>query len=265
MLAARPLVSVVVPVLEEANGIDALLDHLAELDDGALEVIVADGGSRDGTAERAERHPAAPRVLRTAAGRALQQNAGAAAAEGELLVFLHADSRLPGQALGSLRAALREPALLGGNFALRFDGRDAFSRALTAHYRLQRRLGIYYGDSTLWLRRSAWEALGGFAPLPIMEDYDLVRRLERAGRTACLPGPARTSSRRWLAAGAGRTFLVWVVIRWAWIAGVPAERLVGLYRTRTRSETRPARRSSGSRKAGLPLPRVESTKSETPS
>jgi rSAM/selenodomain-associated transferase 2 len=241
VLAARPLVSVVVPVLDEADGIDALLDHLAALDDGALEVIVVDGGSRDGTAGHAERHPSAPRVLRAGLpGRASQQNAGAAAARGELVVFLHADSRLPGSAIRSLRAALRDPGLLGGNFALRFDGRDPFSRALTVHYRIQRRFGVYYGDSTLWLRRSSWDALGGFAPLPIMEDYDLVRRLERAGRTACLPGPARTSSRRWLAAGVGRTFLVWVAIRWLWIAGVPAERLVALYRTRTRSDTRPA-------------------------
>jgi rSAM/selenodomain-associated transferase 2 len=241
VLAARPLVSVVVPVLDEAEGIDALLDHVAVLDDGALEVVVVDGGSRDGTADRAERHPSAPRVLRAAGpGRALQQNAGAAVAHGELLVFLHADSRLPPTALRSLRAAQRDPDLLGGNFALRFDGRDPFSGALTVHYAIQRRFGIYYGDSTIWLRRSAWDALGGFAALPVMEDYDLVRRLERAGRTTRLPGPARTSSRRWLAAGVGRTFLAWVVIRWLWVAGVPAERLVALYRTRTRSETRPA-------------------------
>jgi len=227
---ARPLVSVVVPVLDEAEGIDALLDHLAALDDGGLEVVICDGGSGDGTAARAERHPSRPRVLRTARGRAAQQNAGAAAARGELLVFLHADSRLPADALASLRAALRDPGLLGGNFALRFDGADAFSRMLTVVYAAQRRLGVYYGDSTLWLRRSAWERLGGFAPLEIMEDYDLVRRLERAGRTARLPGPARTSSRRWLAAGWARTLASWLVIRWLWIAGVPAERLAVLYR-----------------------------------
>jgi rSAM/selenodomain-associated transferase 2 len=220
---------VIVPVLDERDGIAAVLDHLAALP-GRFEVLVADGGSRDGTPELAAAHPSAPRVLRAGPGRARQQNAAAAAARGDALLFLHADSRLPRTAYASLRAALRDPACPGGNFALRFDGADAFSRALTAWYAVQRRLGVYYGDSSLWVRRGTWEALGGFRALPIMEDYDLVRRLERRGRTARLPGPAITSSRRWLAAGAPRTVLAWVVIRWLWIAGVPAERLDALYR-----------------------------------
>jgi len=229
VLAARPLVSVVVPVLDEAEGIGPLLDHLAALP-GELEVIVCDGGSADGTAERARAHPLAPRVLRTPPGRARQQNAGAAEARGDALVFLHADSRLPPGAYAALRAALRDPACPGGNFALAFEGEDGFSRFLTRWYAVQRRFGVYYGDSTLWLRRAAWDGLGGFEPVPIMEDYALVRRLERRGPTACLPGPARTSPRRWLAAGVLRTVATWVVIRWLWIAGVPAERLAALYR-----------------------------------
>ena len=95
---------------------------------------------------------------------------------------------------------------------------------------MQRRFGIYYGDSTLWLRRADFEGLGGFAALPVMEDHELVRRLERRGRTACLPGPASTSSRRWRALGWWRTALAWTLIRWAFIAGVPPARLAGLYR-----------------------------------
>jgi len=147
-----------------------------------------------------------------------------------VLVFLHADSRLPADAYRSLARALRDPACPGGNFALRFDGADRFSRGLTRWYALQRRLGVYYGDSTLWLRRAEWDALGGFADLPLMEDHELVRRLERRGRTACLPGPALTSPRRWRALGWRRTGLTWTVIRWAFVAGVPAERLAHLYR-----------------------------------
>jgi rSAM/selenodomain-associated transferase 2 len=220
---------VIVPVLDERDGIGAVLDHLAGLA-GTFEVLVADGGSRDGTPELAAAHPSAPRVLRAGPGRARQQNAAAAEAAGEALLFLHADSRLPPGAYASLRAALRDPACPGGNFALRFDGRDAFTRTLTAWYAAQRRLGVYYGDSSLWVRRGTWEALGGFRALPIMEDYDFVRRLERRGRTACLPGPAHTSSRRWRAAGVPRTVLAWVVIRWLWVAGVPSERLAALYR-----------------------------------
>jgi rSAM/selenodomain-associated transferase 2 len=225
----QPLISVVVPVLDEARALPGLLDHLAGLA-GRWEVVIADGGSRDGSTALARDHALASRVLAAPRGRARQQNAGAAAATGELLVFLHADSRLPAGAYASLTRALRDPACRGGNFALRFDGADRFSRGLTRWYALQRRLGIYYGDSTLWLRRAEFDALGGFADLAIMEDHDLARRLERRGRTACLPGPALTSPRRWRALGWWRTGLAWTLIRWAWIAGVPADRLARLYR-----------------------------------
>jgi rSAM/selenodomain-associated transferase 2 len=218
-----------VPILDEARALPALLDHLAALP-GRWEHVVSDGGSRDGSAALARAHALAPRVVAAPRGRARQQNAGAIAAGGEALVFLHADSRLPDDAYASLARALRDPACPGGNFALRFDGRDRFSRGLTRWYALQRRLGVYYGDSTLWLRRADWDALGGFADLPIMEDLELVRRLERRGRTACLPGPALTSSRRWRALGWWRTALAWTLIRWLWLAGVPAARLARLYR-----------------------------------
>lgn len=224
-----PLISVIVPALDEAGEIAALLDHLAGLE-GRWEVIVCDGGSSDATAALAADHPLAPRVLRGARGRSRQQNLGATAARGDALLFLHADSRLPAGAYRSLEAALAQPGCPGGNFALRFDGDDAFSWVLTAWYAVQRRFGTYYGDSSLWVRSDAWAALGGFRELPIMEDHDLVQRLERMGGTRCLPGPAITSSRRWRRLGVRRTLLSWVVIRLGWHLGVPPSRLAGLYR-----------------------------------
>jgi rSAM/selenodomain-associated transferase 2 len=227
--ARGPLVSVLVPVLNEERALPEVLDHLATLP-GRLEVIVADGGSGDGTVAAALAHPLAPRVVMTARGRGRQLNLAAASAAGELLVFLHADSRLPPSAYDSLCDALRDPACPGGNFALRFDGSDGFSRALSVWYALQRRAGVYYGDSTIWVRASAFGALGGFRDLPVMEDYDFARRLERLGRTRCLPGPATTSARRWRALGVRRTVTAWNAIRWLWLAGVPAERLAPLYR-----------------------------------
>jgi hypothetical protein len=118
----------------------------------------------------------------------------------------------------------------GGNFALRFDGDDRFSHVLGAWYAVQRRLGVYYGDSTIWVRRSVYDALGGFRDLPIMDDYDFARRLERRGHARCLPGPATTSARRWRTLGIPRTVASWVVIRWLYLAGVPAGWLAGLYR-----------------------------------
>ena len=120
--------------------------------------------------------------------------------------------------------------MAGGNFALRFDGDGTFERVLGAVYRFQRRHGYYYGDSSVWVRRDTFDALGGYREIPIMDDYDFVRRLERLGATRCLPGPATTSSRRWRAIGIPRTVLAWFLIRWLYVAGVSPQRLVRLYR-----------------------------------
>jgi rSAM/selenodomain-associated transferase 2 len=224
----RALISIIVPVLNEEQEITGLLDHLASLL-GSFEVIVADGGSNDRTPDLAREHAGRPLVVETTCGRASQCNAGAAAASGSVLLFLHADTRLPHDAYVALARALADPAIVGGNFRLRFDGADRFSRVLGAWYALQRRAGVYYGDSAIWLRLSEFERVGGFRPLPIMEDYDLVRRLERAGQTACLPGPAVTSARRWQRLGLPRTIASWVLIRWLFIAGASPTRLARLY------------------------------------
>lgn len=228
-----PLVSVLIPTLDEAGELPGLLDHLAALH-GHWEPIVADGGSRDATRRIAADHPLRPRVVTQAGGRAAQLNAAARAAAGDVLLFLHADSRLPRDAYASLAEAWRTPGVRGGNFALRFGGDDdrgAFERALGAIYRLQRRHGLYYGDSSVWVTRRAFDALGGFREIAIMDDYDLVRRLERGpGATRCLPGPATTSARRWRRAGIARTVLAWFVIRRLYVAGVSPDRLARLYR-----------------------------------
>ena len=223
-----PLISIVVPVLDEAAALPGLLDHLAGLD-GDWEIVICDGGSRDRTPELAAAHPLRPNLVRAPCGRAVQMNAGAAAARGRALLFLHADTFLPANAYNALSHALTETAVLGGNFALCFGGGDRFSRLLGAWYALQRRAGVYYGDSAIWVRRETFDRLGGFRPLPIMEDYDLVRRLERCGRTACLPGPAITSARRWQRLGLVRTISSWVLIRWLFLAGAPPARLARLY------------------------------------
>ncbi len=229
-----PRVSVLVPTLDEQHELPRLLDHLAALH-GHWETIVADGGSRDATRELARAHPLRPRVVEHTGGRAAQLNAAARAATGDVLLFLHADSRLPRDAYASLAAAWRStPHVQGGNFALRFGGDDgppgAFERILGAVYRLQRRHGLYYGDSSVWVRRGAFASLGGYREIPIMDDYDFVRRLERSGATRCLPGPATTSSRRWRRAGIARTVLAWALIRRLYVAGVAPEQLARLYR-----------------------------------
>ena len=224
-----PLVSVIVPVLDESRSLPDLLDHLAGLN-GRFEVLVVDGGSSDQTVAIARAHPLVHRVLERPPGRAGQLNAGAAEARGEVLLFVHADSRLPTDAYGSLRAACSDPSIIGGNFELRFEGDDWFAWALAAVYRSMRRLGYYYGDSSIFVRTAIYEELRGFRALPIMDDYDLARRLERRGQTACLPGPALTSARRWRRYGIPRTVASWLVIWALYEAGVPPVRLAGLYR-----------------------------------
>jgi rSAM/selenodomain-associated transferase 2 len=228
--ATQPLVSVLVPTRDEARELPRLLDHLAALP-GRWETIVADGGSRDDTQKIARDHPLKPALIEQSGGRAAQLNAAARTATGEVLLFLHADSRLPPGAHASLAAAHRDADVVGGNFALRFDdGRGTFERLLGAVYRVQRRHGLYYGDSSIWVRRATFDRLGGFREIAIMDDYDFARRLERLGATRCLPGPATTSARRWRAAGIPRTVLAWVVIRRLYVAGVAPDRLARLYR-----------------------------------
>lgn len=223
-------VSIVVPVLNEERALPGLLDHLAAVP-WRREVIVVDGGSDDATRDVAGAHPSRPRVVRASRGRARQMNEGARHACGDVLVFLHADTVLPDDAYPQIAAALVDRRVRGGNFRLRFDGDDLFARVLSRFYALQRRFGIYYGDSAIWLRRDTFERLGGYRDLPIMEDHDLARRMERLGETRCLPGPVLTSPRRWQRLGLPRTIVAWTVIRWLYYAGTPPARLAALYRT----------------------------------
>ena len=228
-MSASPLISILVPTLDEERELPSLLDALAALP-GRFEVVVADGGSRDATVALARSHGAVPLVVEARGGRAAQLNAAAGVATGDVLLFLHADSRLPCDAYASLAESWRTPDVVGGNFALRFDGDGAFERVLGAVYRIQREHGFYYGDSSVWARREAFDELGGYREIPIMDDYDFVRRLERLGRTRCLPGPATTSARRWRTMGIPRTVLAWFLIRRLYVGGVSPERLVRLYR-----------------------------------
>ena len=225
-----PLVSVLVPTLDEERELPALLDDIEALH-GRWEIVIADGGSRDATAAIARGHASGPLVLEAGDGRAAQLNAAARAASGDVLLFLHVDSRLPRDAYASLAQAWRAEDVAGGNFALRFDGGGTFERVLGAVYRFQRSHGFYYGDSSVWVRRERFDELGGYREIPIMDDYDFVRRLERGpGRTRCLPGPATTSARRWRTMGIPRTVLAWFAIRWLYVAGVSPQRLGRLYR-----------------------------------
>jgi rSAM/selenodomain-associated transferase 2 len=223
-------VSIVVPALDEADGIAATLDALRPLRArGDVEVLVVDGGSTDATVALAR--PRADRVIGSARGRAVQMNAGAAAAHGATLLFLHADTRLPDAALDRIAEALATGARWG-RFDVRIDGRHPMLRVVARAMNLRSRLtGLATGDQAIFVTRAAFDAVGGFAEIALMEDLDLCTRLKRAvGRPACLRARVVTSGRRWETRGVWRTIWLMWRLRFAWWRGVSAEVLARRYR-----------------------------------
>jgi rSAM/selenodomain-associated transferase 2 len=236
----HPTISVVIPTLNEAGSLPALLMAL-RAQDPDCEVIVVDGGSDDATRDLALAQGA--RVLTSAPGRGQQLESGAAAATGAVLLFLHADTVFPAGGLARIRQTLAAaPEVLGGNFRLLFDGDTRFDRWLTGFYAWFRRRGLYYGDSGIFVRAQAYRALGGIRPIAVMEDYDFSRRLERAGPTCCITEPPlTTSSRRFH--GRRPTAIVWgwLKIHALYHLGVGPARLARLYDSERRRHRRAAR------------------------
>ncbi|MEK6710185.1 MAG: TIGR04283 family arsenosugar biosynthesis glycosyltransferase [Nitrospinota bacterium] len=220
------MISIVVPVLNEGGRLGAFLRGL-EGQEGEREVIVADGGSRDGTPGAAA--PPA-RLVHSPPGRARQMNAGAALARGEVLLFLHCDTQLPPGALALIREALRDPACVGGGFRHRFDRGGCFSRFISGSANTRSRLWrIFLGDQAIFVRRSVFERLGGYADLPLFEDWELCTRLKRAGGLALIRQPAVTSGRRIEAWGEWKCLRLWWGLSLLYALGVPAERLARFY------------------------------------
>lgn len=219
-------VSLVIPVLNEAPTIGAVAASLAALR-GQFEVVIVDGGSTDDTIAQAE--ACGLRVISTARGRGIQMNAGAAATSGETLLFLHADTCLPENALLLIEAALSESDVCGGHFRLCFAGTSWGAQTLTRLYPLFIKLGLVYGDSGLFVRRSVFEALDGYRDWPLFEDCDFYQRLRRTGRFVQLPATAITSSRRFEGRFL-RTFVWWTLLQVMYWLGVAPQRLAQMYR-----------------------------------
>ena len=216
-------IAVVLPTLHEADTIGpAIVAARAAI--GECDVIVADGGSEDGTPAAARAVGA--RVIESAGSRAEAMNAGAALAECEALLFLHADTLLPAGAGDAIRDALRIAD--AGAFRLGFDARPRVWWHLSTRY--TRVVGLAYGDQALFVSRAAFERAGGYRPLPIMEDYDLVKRLRRGGRFTIVPLQVRSSARRQRSEGELRTFLLVAAIKLLYRLGVPPRVLARAYR-----------------------------------
>ena len=226
--APPPRLSIIVPVLDEAERIGATLAALAPLRPQGVELIAVDGGSRDTSVARCE--GAADAVLVAPRGRARQMNVGARAARGDALLFLHADTALPAQALALISAALVHHAW--GRFDVRIDGRARVLPLVAALMNWRSRAsGIATGDQAIFMRRAAFDAVGGFPDQPLMEDVEISRRLRaRCGAPACLREKVTTSGRRWDQRGAWRTIALMWRLRALYALGVSAERLALSYR-----------------------------------
>lgn len=253
-------VSVVVPVLNEAAALPGLLDHLrgqlrgntprtALADQAGLvehEVIVVDGGSSDGSQSLCEPSPFGRsraggecetqdagfrlRLVSAPVGRAVQMNAGAAAATGDVLLFLHADCRLGAGAIDALKGVIERTPVVGGAFRHRIAGKHWLLRVIEFGDNLRAGcLGLYYGDQGIFCRRTVFQRMGGWPEIPLMEEYPFCRALRREGPVRLLRRTVYSSDRRWRAAGIVRTTLRnWSLVA-RYLAGVAPERLAREY------------------------------------
>lgn len=216
--------AVVIPTLNEAESLPALLGDLGRVV-VPLDIVVADGGSTDGTLAAAS--TAGVRTVAAPRGRAAQMNAGARAAEGRWLLFLHADTRLPSRARRALLTAIvDEPELEAAVFGFAIDLPPGWKRFIEMGQALRQTLyGLPYGDQGLLVRRELFEAVGGFPDVPLLEDVAALRALRRRARVRTLPGVILTSGRRYLRDGVVRTWLRNTAIISLYYLGVPPRRL----------------------------------------
>jgi rSAM/selenodomain-associated transferase 2 len=220
--------SVVVPCLNEAEGIAATLDALAPLRARGAEVLVIDGGSSDATAALAETR--ADAVLRTARGRALQMNAGARLARGDILLFLHADTRLPANADSLVCEGLARSGKSWGRFDIAIRGRHPLLPAIASAMNVRSRLThVATGDQALFVKRALFEKVGGYPAIALMEDLALSAALKREGAPLCISERASTSGRRWEKHGVLRTILLMWRLRLAYALGADPEELALRY------------------------------------
>lgn len=225
---ARVSLSIIMPCLNEEEGIAHALEALAPMRERGVEVVVVDGGSIDRTVALSRAR--ADLVVSAERGRALQMNAGAKRARGDILLFLHADTRLPPDADVLLERALASTGRLWGRFDVTIDGEHRFLGIIAAAMNLRSRLtGIATGDQAIFVNRKVFEHVGGYPSIALMEDLAFTRALKKCGRPLCIERKAVTSGRRWEKHGVLRTMLLMWRLRLAYRLGADPDRLAMRY------------------------------------
>jgi rSAM/selenodomain-associated transferase 2 len=223
----EPILSIIIPVLNEATQIETTLRSLLPFRDRGAEIIVVDGGSNDGTPDIARR--LGDHVIASPRGRATQMNVGAGAARGAVLLFLHADTQLPDNADSIIVEGLEKAGRSWGRFDVRFNEGPTFALIALIMNLRSRMTGIATGDQAIFVSHAVFDKIGGFPPIVLMEDIALSIRLKRVGRPLCLRAQVTTSARRWKENGALRTvFLMWR-LRLAYFLGADPKRLARRY------------------------------------
>lgn len=221
-------ISIILPVLNEASALQAHLPLLQEARAAGHELIVVDGGSRDNGPELAA--SLADRVITTEPGRARQMNAGAAIATGDMLLFLHIDTRLPPGAITLLQRQLASGVVQWGRFDVQLSGGHPAFRMIETMINLRSRVsGVATGDQALFVRSALFRDIGGFPAVPLMEDVAITKTLRRLARPLCLRERVVTSSRRWETHGIARTVLLMWWLRLLYVLGVTPQRLHSMY------------------------------------
>lgn len=221
-------ISIIMPVLNEATGIQSALQALQPLRARGHELIVVDGGSDDATTRLIGQD--ADRIIEAARGRAHQMNAGARAARGDVLLFLHADTRLPRDADRLLLEGLRNSTRCWGRFDVRIDSASPLLRLVSAMMNLRSRLtGICTGDQAVFVATDAFARSGGYAPLALMEDIALSAQLRRRSAPLAIHTAVSTSARRWERDGVWRTILLMWWLRLRFFFGASPARLARIY------------------------------------
>ena len=222
-------ISIIIPALNESEHIELTLAYLEPLRQQGHEVIVVDGGSQDKTLEMARLR--ADKVIQTTPGRAQQMNVGASQASGDILWFIHADTQVFEQAAQQIRNVMKNEHNHWGRFDIRLSGKHLLLRVVERLMNLRSYLtGIATGDQGIFVRRTCFEAIGRFKPIPLMEDIEISRRLKKWSRPCCIHDPIITSSRRWEENGILSTILLMWRLRLAYALGVSPEKLAHEYK-----------------------------------